>query len=198
MQNDFKAIPLWASILAHRSDAALFVKALEGDQKAARQLVSYLGPKAHALAWRILGDANESQDIVQAALFKLFETKQYDGKSSLSTYFHVIVTRLCFDRLRAHGSSKLDYGVNADEFILDESQNPIEYLEKKQFQSNVQHAMMFLNPRQRAALALWAYQDATIPEIAHSTGIDLNAAHQLLHRAKSNLRKKMEELGYDQ
>jgi len=44
---------------------------------------------------------------------------------------------------------------------------------------------------------LWAYQDASIPEIAKATGIEVNAAHQLLHRAKINLRKKMEELGYD-
>jgi len=50
--------------------------------------------------------------------------------------------------------------------------------------------MMFLNPRQRAALALWAYQDATVAEIAKAIDIEINAAHQLLHRAKINLRKK--------
>jgi RNA polymerase sigma-70 factor (ECF subfamily) len=54
-----------------------------------------------------------------------------------------------------------------------------------------------LNARQRAALALWAYHDATISEIAKATGLEVNAAHQLLHRAKINLRKKMEHLGYE-
>jgi RNA polymerase sigma-70 factor (ECF subfamily) len=57
--------------------------------------------------------------------------------------------------------------------------------------------MQFLNARQRAALALWAYHDAGIPEIAKAIGLDVNAAHQLLHRAKINLRKKMEHLGYE-
>jgi RNA polymerase sigma-70 factor (ECF subfamily) len=197
MLQGFKSLPLWASMMAHQSDATCFSKALEGDSKAARQLIANLSPKAHALAWRILGEATEAEDIVQAAFIKLFETNQYDGKSALSTYLHTIVTRLCFDKLRSSGSHKLDYGFDSDALMTDDELNPIESLEKKQSDSNVQHAMLFLNARQRAALALWAYQDASIPEIAKATGIVVNAAHQLLHRAKINLRKKMEELGYD-
>ena len=197
MLQEFKSHPLWVNMMAHQSDATCFSKALEGDSKAARQLISNLSPKAHALAWRILGESREAEDIVQAAFIKLFETKQYDGKSALSTYLHTIVTRLCFDKLRSSGSHKLDYGFESDELLTDDELNPIESLEKKQSDSNVQHAMLFLNARQRAALALWAYHDASIPEIAKATGIEVNAAHQLLHRAKINLRKKMEELGYD-
>lgn len=197
MSQELKSLPLWVSMMAHQADSTTFSKALEGDPKAARQLIANLSPKAHALAWRILGESTEAEDIVQAAFIKLFETKQYDGKSALSTYLHTIVTRLCFDKLRAIGSHKLDYGFESDGLITDDELNPSESLEKKQSDSNIQHAMSFLNVRQRAALALWAYHDASIPEIAKATGIEVNAAHQLLHRAKINLRKKMEELGYD-
>jgi len=184
-------------MLAHRSDATLFANALAGDLKASRQLINGLSPKAHALAWRILGESSEAEDIVQVAFVKLFETKQYDGKSALSTYLHTIVTRLCFDKLRASGSHRLDYGYESNESVEDDGLTPVESFEKKQLDTNVQHAMMFLNPRQRAALALWAYQVATVAEIAKAIDIEINAAHQLLHRAKINLRRKMEELGYD-
>jgi len=101
-------------MLAHRSDATLFANALAGDLKASRQLINGLSPKAHALAWRILGESSEAEDIVQVAFVKLFETKQYDGKSALSTYLHTIVTRLCFDKLRASGSHRLDYGYESN------------------------------------------------------------------------------------
>jgi RNA polymerase sigma-70 factor (ECF subfamily) len=144
-----------------------------------------------------LGDSSEAEDIVQLAFIKLFEAKQYDGKAALSTYLHTIVTRLCLDKLRISASHKLDYGFEFDELVSDGKSNPIESLEKKQSDSNVQHAMQFLNARQRAALALWAYHDASISEIAKATGLEVNAAHQLLHRAKINLRKKMEQLGYE-
>ena len=184
-------------MMAHQADAAAFYKALKGDTKAARKLIASLSPKVHALAWRILGDSSEAEDIVQVAFIKLFEAKQYDGKAALSTYMHTIVTRLCLDKLRISASHKLDYGFEFDELVSDGKLSPIESLEKKQSDSNVQHAMQFLNARQRAALALWAYHDASISEIAQATGLEVNAAHQLLHRAKINLRKKMEQLGYE-
>lgn len=197
MWQTLKSRLLSASIVTHQADLAAFYKALEGDTKAARKLIASLSPKAHALAWRILGDSGEAEDIVQVALIKLFEAKQYDGKAALSTYMHTIVTRLSLDKLRISASHKLDYGFEFDELVSDEKSNPIESLEKKQSDSNVQHAMQFLNARQRAALALWAYHDASISEIAMATGLEVNAAHQLLHRAKINLRKKMEQLGYE-
>ena len=197
MWQEFNSRPTWASMMAHQIDAIAFSKALEGDTKTARKLIASLSPKAHALAWRILGDSSEAEDIVQVAFIKLFEAKQYDGKAALSTYMHTIVTRLCFDKLRASASHKLDYGFEFDELVSDGKLSPIESLEKKQSDSSVQHAMQFLNARQRAALALWAYHDASISEIAKATGLEVNAAHQLLHRAKINLRKKLEQLGYE-
>ena len=197
MWQTLKSRLLSASIVTHQADAAAFYSSLEGDTKAARKLIASLSPKAHALAWRILGDSSEAEDIVQVAFIKLFEAKQYDGKAALSTYLHTIVTRLCLDKLRISAGHKLDYGFEFDELVSDEKSNPIESLEKKQSDSNVQHAMQFLNARQRAALALWAYHDASISEIAQATGLEVNAAHQLLHRAKINLRKKMEQLGYE-
>ncbi|PUE44163.1 RNA polymerase sigma factor [Limnohabitans sp. 2KL-51] len=196
MWQTLKSRLLSASTVTHQADAAAFYKALEGDTKAARKLIASLSPKAHALAWRILGDSSEAEDIVQIAFIKLFEAKQYDGKAALSTYMHTILTRLCLDKLRISASHKLDYGFEFDELVSD-GKSPIESLEKKQSDSNVQHAMQFLNARQRAALALWAYHDASISEIAKATGLEVNAAHQLLHRAKINLRKKMEQLGYE-
>ena len=197
MWQTLKSRLLSASIVTHQADVAAFYKALEGDTKAARKLIASLSPKAHSLAWRILGESSEAEDIVQAAFIKLFEAKQYDGKAALSTYMHTIVTRLCLDKLRSSSNHKLDYGFEYDELFADFKSTPIESLERKQSDSNVQHAMQFLNARQRAALALWAYHDATISEIAKAIGLEVNAAHQLLHRAKINLRKKMEQLGYE-
>jgi len=42
------------------------------------------------------------------------------------------------------------------------------------------------------AIALWAYKDADVGEIAAVLDLDNNAAHQLLHRAKLNLKKILE------
>ena len=52
-------------------------------------------------------------------------------------------------------------------------------------------AMSSLLPRQRLALAMWAYADSDIADIARTMEIETNAAHQLLHRAKISLRKAL-------
>lgn len=79
---------------------------------------------------------------------------------------------------------------------VDERQNPLNDLRDIQTASLIQQAMLHLPPRQRAALALWAYQDASMHEISTALDIDTNAAHQLLHRAKISLRSKLLEIGY--
>jgi RNA polymerase sigma-70 factor (ECF subfamily) len=43
------------------------------------------------------------------------------------------------------------------------------------------------------ALAMWAYADADVAQIARSLELDTNAAHQLLHRAKATLRRSLQE-----
>jgi RNA polymerase sigma-70 factor, ECF subfamily len=40
---------------------------------------------------------------------------------------------------------------------------------------------------------MWAYADADVATIARSLQIDSNAAHQLLHRAKTALRQLLQE-----
>jgi len=189
--------PTWASSFLHKSDAWLFEQANKGDEKAANQIVAKLSPRAHSLAWRMLGDSSEAQDIVQESFIKLFETKQFEGASALASYFHVIVTRLCLDRMRVKGGVKFDLSEELQDLVVDESQNPFKDLQVAQSSSLIQKAMMSIKPRQRAVLTLWAYQDATVSEIASMMELEVNAVHQLLHRAKINLREKLEAMGYE-
>ena len=57
----------------------------------------------------------------------------------------------------------------------------------------LQAALARLPARQRMALAMWAYADADVADIARSMELERNAAHQLLHRAKAALRQQLQE-----
>ena len=59
-------------MLVHKAEVDAFSAVLNGDTKSARKLIASLSPKAHSLAWRILGESSEAEDIVQAAFIKLF------------------------------------------------------------------------------------------------------------------------------
>jgi len=159
---------------------------MAGDASASLQLVKKLTPKAHAVAWRILGNSDDAEDVLQEAFIRLFRANQFQGKSSLDTYFYKIVTRLCFDYLKSkykHSSEFFDEEVVEGGDVVAEAH---------QTAATMQQAIGLLNPRQRMAISLWAYKDADVVEIAELLEIDKNAAHQLLHRAKANLKKILE------
>lgn len=70
---------------------------------------------------------------------------------------------------------------------------PGQLLALKQQAATLQTALLKLSPRQRIAISLWAYNDASILDIANTLEIEINAANQLLHRAKVNLKTLLKE-----
>lgn len=172
------------------SDQQLLDAVRNGSASAANSLVNRLTPKAHVLAWRMLGDKMLAQDIVQDAFIKLIQSDKFKGESSLDTYFHVIVSRLCLDRLRLRRYDTVD--LDEDFHLLDVAdegaRDPELQTHNEQSKMKVQAALMRLKPRQRMAITLWAYEEASAAEIARVLDLEVNAAHQILHRAKINLR----------
>ncbi len=181
------------SQLGPSDDVKLLAAARGGDPHAARQLVKSLSAPAHGLAWRMLGHTADAQDVVQEGFIKLLHSP-FRGESKLSTYFHTLIARLCLDRLR-HPSSPhedLEHAQASEDPCL----NPEQALALNQTAEQVQQAVMRLQPRQRLALNLWAHHGASVADIACTLDIAPNAAHQLLHRAKINLKQHLKDIGH--
>lgn len=161
-------------------------------------LVSRLRPKAYALAFRLLQDPAQAEDIVQESLLRLWRSSAGDnGKAKLSTYFHQIVAHESLRALSKRGreimveqESLLEL---ADQRQLEQSELAEEdmHLHSMVETTALEQALARLPDRQRAALVLWAFADASTAEIAGQLQIAENAVHQLLHRAKQSLKKQM-------
>ncbi|MEY3654453.1 MAG: hypothetical protein RL739_2623 [Pseudomonadota bacterium] len=191
-----EAAPWWAKLtaLGKTTELEVLEAARGGDPRAARQLVASLSEAAHGLAWRMLGNTADAQDVVQEGFIKLLNSR-FRGESKLATYFHTLIARLCLDRLRSPGRAHEVW--DEDHVTEDPSPNPEQTLALHQSADQVQQALMHLPPRQRLALNLWAHHDASVADIAHTLDIPTNAAHQLLHRAKINLKHHLKALGHD-
>jgi len=191
-----EAAPWWSKLraLGKTTELDVLEAARGGDTRAARQLVASLSEAAHGLAWRMLGNTADAQDVVQEGFIKLLNSR-FRGESKLATYFHTLIARLCLDRLRSPGRAFEVW--DEDNLTEDPSPNPEQTLALHQSADQVQQALMQLPPRQRLALNLWAHHDASVADIAHTLDIPTNAAHQLLHRAKINLKHHLKALGHD-
>ncbi len=176
-------------------DQGLFRLARIGEPKATRALVESLSPRAYALAWRMLGDATEAEDVLQEAFIRLFNGAEFQGQSRLGTFFHTMVARLCLDRIRQRKPELLLDAQDFEQIADGEQQSsadPEDQLSHQQTANRMQSAIARLSPRQRMAISLWAYHDFDVTDIARALDCDLNAAHQCLHRAKVSLRKLLE------
>ena len=69
--------------------------------------------------------------------------------------------------------------------------SPDQVLEEKEKQNILREALDSLPPNQKAAFILHKYENMSYREISEILGISLSAAEARIHRARSNLRRKI-------
>ena len=176
-------------------DWALWRAACTGNPDSATLLVRRLTPQAHGLAMQLVGRQEDAEDLVQESFLRLWGSHPSDTRGAgLATYFNTIVINRCKSWLARHHELSTEHEqlielADAVQVAQRAHDSDGASLQPHQLQS----AMARLLPRQRMALAMWAYADADVATIARSLQIDSNAAHQLLHRAKVALRQQLQE-----
>lgn len=178
-------------------DWQLWAEACAGRRASAEQLVRMLTPQAYGLALQLVGKPEDAEDAVQESFLRLWRSAPSDDRGArLSTYFNTIVINRCRTALVGRREQATEPEALAD--LHDAHQQASHDDDAAAFASGMamparlQAALDKLPPRQRMAVAMWAYADASVADVARSLDIDPNAAHQLLHRAKSALRNHLE------
>lgn len=175
----------------HRIEQALLKSAVAGDSKASKELIRLLSSPAYSLAWKMLGSKEDAEDVVQEAFIRLWKSADaFSGKSGLFTYFYVIVSNLCFDRLKRNTKGLFEefdelehHPEQANDWGVVEGISPEE----------IKKAMDVLSSKQRMAMLMWAYQDMTAEEVGLAMGMNKNSVDQLLYRAKLKLKLELEK-----
>jgi RNA polymerase sigma-70 factor, ECF subfamily len=179
---------------ADLDDAALMARIATGDRDAFRGLVARLHGPALGLATRVLGDRGDAEDAVQAALVKLWtQAGRYDAaRGTASSWFRRIVTNLCLDRRR---SMRVVASLEDAADVASLSPTPFETASANADAARVQAAVGRLNPRQRAAIALFYGDGATMAEIADVLETTPKAVEGLLARARIELQQTLAPAG---
>ena len=180
---------------APREDGwALWQRACEGDPGSARSLVQLLTPTALALARQMLGKPEDAEDAVQESFLRLWSARPEDlHGAQLSTYFNTIVLNRCRTQLVRRRELTM---APDDLVVLQDLQQAHADAAGTQAWDAVTPQQLLdtlaqLPARQRLALAMWAYADASAADVAQALEIDANSAHQLLHRARAGLRQAL-------
>ena len=174
---------------------------LAGDKEAYAALVVRHSGRLFRVAFRITGNEEDAEDVVQEALLRGYRKLESFGfRSDFGTWIYRIAVRCALDRI---GGSKVDESSRIAETtnreqdevqIADPEAGPERLLLSGEIRAMQEIAMYGLSPTERTAFALRHLEDRTTEEIATAMGIPPNAAKQSVFRAVQKLRRRLATL----
>ena len=167
--------------------ALLVADAGRGDRRAAQALVEAISPKIWRIAWRLLRDSAEAEDVTQEALIRMWKMAPNwkPGRAKFETWLHHVATNLCFDRLRKAGRFVEE---NAAPELCDQGPLPDADLVGQALRVRIDVALSALPDRQRAAIVLTHYEGLSGKEAGEVLGVSVDALESLLARGRRTLR----------
>ena len=141
-----------------------------------------------AVAYRMLGVAEDAEDVLQEAWLR-FASSQASDLDSPRAYLVTIVSRLCLDVLRSARRKREEYvGPWLPEPVLTEEALPSDLVELAESASFAFLLLLErLNEVERVVLVLHDVFDVAHPEIAEMVGKTPSACRQILRRARLKL-----------
>ena len=176
--------------------AQLVAKSGRGDQVAARALVMAVSPKVWRVAWRMLRDSAEAEDVTQDVLIRMWKVTPSwkPGRAKFETWLYQVATNLCFDRLRKAGRFVEE---DAAPEPIDPSPLPDAELGGSALRTRIDRALEALPDRQRAAIILIHYEAMSGKEAGDVLGISVDALESLLARGRRALRTDLADEKYE-
>lgn len=162
-----------------------------GDQQAAEEIYNRFSQRAHWLAYSLLGNQEDAEEVMQdALLYALANIKRYDAdKARFSTWLHIITVSRCRDRQRKKrlASFSLFSMLRGGNEIPDKAPLPEKQVSKKFTQSEVWHAIQQLSPKLREAIVLRFWAGHTYQEMGLIMGCALTTAQSRVNLAYKKL-----------
>ena len=174
-----------------QSDEALFREVQAGSRDAFAALVERYQRRAFGVALRLLGRQQDTEDAVQQAFLRLYETRaRYDPKWRLSTWFYRILTNACVDELRRRRPM-----LTLEPEDEPKAERPDDTLERAERDRLLHAALATVPSEARIVLTLYYGDGRSYQEIGAIRGISVNTVKTHLRRGRLALRRALKARG---
>jgi len=175
---------------SHLDDESLIQEIQQGNHEAFATIVKRYSNRFYRIAYRLVFNKGDAEDVVQEAFLRLWERPQLwnpSKQAKFTTWFYKVVINLCLDlnkkKKPLHLPEDLEHsdGTPGQDVLLGVHQE----------QALLDGFMKQLPERQQLALNLTFYEGLSNKEAADIVGIKVKALQSLIMRAKATLKEKV-------
>lgn len=170
-------------------DSLLVERVRAGEAAAFDLLVTRHMKRAFSVAYRLLGQREDAEDLVHeaflAALQKI-DTFQ-SGRSFAPWFYRILVNR----GLNARKSRSLRRMEELPAEVTDHAHSPLRETERSELRDQLVGAVATLPPKQQAIVQLFEVEGFSSPEIAEILELSDGTVRWHLHQARAKLREAM-------
>lgn len=178
-------------------DAATLATARQGDHYALARLIDHYKSLVFTLAYRVVGDEHEAEDVAQEVFIKVVANlRRFRGDSKLSVWLYRVVYNTALNRLKKRMPRAQPLTNEEGEWMpmpeLIEEQNPATTVAEAERRAVVRRAVERLPKEYREAVTCYYLKQLSYNEIALVMGVPLGTVKTYLSRAKQALRRILE------
>ena len=177
------------------SDEDLLAQIASRSETAFAKLLDRHLENVRALAWRVLANHAEVDDIAQDVFLKLWKNPHSfkPGKAKFSTWLYRVTLNACIDRQRKTKSGPLSVTeTTIEENAADTAPTPEQQAINTSRARRVANAIARLPERQRHAITLSHFQELNNIEAAQIMDTSIEAVESLLGRARRALKASLQ------
>jgi RNA polymerase sigma-70 factor, ECF subfamily len=183
------------------NDHSVIRAVLAGDKEAYGALVRAHSATVFRVAFRIVGNEADAEEIVQEAFLRGYQRlESFEQRSTFGTWIYRIAVNCALNRINQPGiEAEYRPGEESDPEektvqVATKDADPERSLLSREISAAQETAMRRLTPTEKTAFVLRHHEDRSMTEIADALGVAPNAAKQAVFRAVQKLRRELAPL----
>jgi RNA polymerase sigma-70 factor, ECF subfamily len=176
----------------------LIFRSRQNDQVAFRKIVETHQNLVYSLAFRLLGNDEDAQDIVQETFIKVWKhLSHFNTEMRFTTWLYKIAVNLCYDRIKALKRRNNTISFDIENLAL-LNQSSLENLETNIINHELAQLIKLLTfdlpAKQRLVFTLRDLEGLEVEEIETITGLSAKKIKSNIYCARQFIREKLENL----
>ena len=184
------------TIKMHQKDDRYYInKVLEGDVQAFSYLVDKYKDMVFTLAFRILKNRENAEEVAQDAFLKVYQNLgKFRSKSKFSTWLYRIVYNTAISKVRVKQKTTMSiedqkfYEIGNNEHDVNKS------FEIENTKMILQRLLNKLDESERALITLYYLDECKISEISEITGYNRSNIKVKLHRTRKKMQEELQRI----